>query len=68
LDYAERNGCVIVTKDEDFPNLALNRPGPAVLWVRIGNTVNPVLFARFEAEWPQILALLESGARIVGLR
>jgi len=67
-DHAARNGCVIVAKDEDFANLALQGDGPPVLWVRIGNSINPVLFARFEAAWPQILALLDSGARIVELR
>jgi predicted nuclease of predicted toxin-antitoxin system len=36
----------IVTKDEDFILLqALDRAGPAIVWIRIGNAVRSVLFA-----------------------
>ncbi|HWD27153.1 MAG TPA: DUF5615 family PIN-like protein [Rhizomicrobium sp.] len=66
--WASRQGCVIVTKDRDFANLVLASDGPAVLWVRIGNTTNPTLFDRFEREWPEVVALLESGNRIIELR
>ncbi len=66
--WASREGYIIVTKDRDFANFVLASAGPAVLWVRIGNTTNPTLFARFDRAWPEVVALLESGNRIVELR
>jgi predicted nuclease of predicted toxin-antitoxin system len=37
-DYAAKNGAVIITKDEDFAVHRILHEGPAVVWVRIGNT------------------------------
>jgi predicted nuclease of predicted toxin-antitoxin system len=67
-DLAQRENAIIVTKDEDFALLAAARPGPRVLWVRTGNLVNRLLLARFERSWPEVLAHLQSGARVVELR
>ena len=36
--YAAKIGAVIVTKDEDFVIRRVLQQGPAVVWVRIGNT------------------------------
>ena len=44
---------VIVTKDGDFASLTVTRSGPQVLWVRTGNLVNRLLFARFEPHGPK---------------
>ncbi len=42
----ELDACVI-TKDEDFILLqALDRAGPAVVWIRIGNAIRSVLLQR----------------------
>jgi predicted nuclease of predicted toxin-antitoxin system len=42
----ELDAC-IVTKDEDFILLqALDRAGPAIVWIRIGNAVRGVLLRR----------------------
>jgi predicted nuclease of predicted toxin-antitoxin system len=47
----------IVTKDEDFVLLqALDRAGPAVVWVRIGNAVRSVLLQRLPELWPAVVA------------
>ena len=36
--YAQANGCLIVTKDSDFNDLAVLRgPPPKVVWLRLGN-------------------------------
>jgi len=67
-DRAAQDRCIIVTKDRDFANLALQGDGPAILWVRVGNSINPILFARFELAWPQTVSRLESGQRVVELR
>ena len=65
--YAAEAGFVIVTKDQDFVSLAI-REGPTVLWVRIGNVLNRVLLARFEAAWPEVLRHFESDRRVIELR
>ncbi len=67
-ELAERESAIIVTKDEDFPRLAAARPGPSVLWVRIGNVINRTLLDRFEKAWPEIVSHFQSGARVVDLR
>jgi predicted nuclease of predicted toxin-antitoxin system len=59
------NAC-IVTKDEDFVLLqALDRAGPAVVWIRIGNAVRSVLMRRLPALWPEVMSAIERGEKIV---
>jgi predicted nuclease of predicted toxin-antitoxin system len=60
---------VVITKDEDFAQLATdNDAGPVVLWVRTGNVLNRALLARFKAAWPEIEAHLGAGARLIEFR
>ena len=66
--YARAELAIVVTKDEDFGQMAATAPDARVLWVRIGNAVNRVLLARFERAWPEILARLEEGAQVVEIR
>ena len=64
----ELDAC-IVTKDEDFILLqALDRAGPAVVWIRIGNAVRNVLLQRIPALWPDVVSALERGEKIVEVR
>jgi len=57
---------VLVTKDEDFVLMrALDADGPAVVWVRIGNTTKRALRQRFSEQFPTIVAALERGDTIV---
>ena len=59
------NAC-IVTKDEDFVLLqALDRAGPAVVWICIGNAVRNVLMHRLPALWPDVINAIERGEKIV---
>lgn len=65
-DYAVTNSAVIVTKDEDFAiRRALAPTGPAVLWVRRGNTTRRALLAWFEPLLPAVLAAFERGEALV---
>jgi predicted nuclease of predicted toxin-antitoxin system len=64
-DYAARVGAAIVTKDEDFAIRRLLAEGPAVVWLRVGNTRRVVLLARVEAELPAIVAALERGETLI---
>lgn len=66
--YARAECAIIVTKDEDFGQLAAAAPDVRVLWVRIGNAVNRVLLDRFERAWPEIRTHLEQGAQVLELR
>jgi predicted nuclease of predicted toxin-antitoxin system len=64
-NYAASVGAVIVTKDEDFAVRRLLTGGPAVVWLRVGNTRRAVLLARVEADLPAIVAALERGETLV---
>ena len=64
----ELDACVI-TKDEDFILLqALDRAGPAVAWIRIGNAIRNVLLQRISPLWPAVVAAIERGEKIVEVR
>ena len=64
-DYAARVGAVIVTKDEDFAIRRLLAEGPAVVWLRLGNSRRAALLARVEAELSAIVAALERGETLI---
>lgn len=67
--FAASRAMVIVTKDDDFAEMAARfRDGPPVLWIRCGNVINRELFRRFEQSWPIVRQLLSDGARLVELR
>lgn len=67
-DYALEHSAVIVTKDEDFPlREGLEPSGPAVVWLRIGNTRKQVLLEWFDALLPDMLASLEKGEHVIEL-
>lgn len=64
--HAAAIGAVLVTKDEDFVMMrALDNQGPAVVWVRIGNTTKRALIARFAEKMSAIVQSLERGETIV---
>lgn len=49
-DYAKVHQSVIVSKDEDFFHLSgTDASGPPLVWVRLGNCRNDVLFAAFDS-------------------
>ena len=64
--YAVANFAILITKDEDFVTIrALANSGPAVLWIRIGNSTKQVLLDRFTAAWPAATAALERGETVI---
>ncbi len=65
--YAAKIGAVIVTKDEDFVVRRVLQQGPAVVWVRIGNTRRAELLRRIEADFGAVVAALERGETVVEL-
>ncbi|MBS3966483.1 MAG: DUF5615 family PIN-like protein [Truepera sp.] len=61
-DYAVLHGLVIVTKDEDFAlRRALAATGPAIVWIRVGNTRKDALLRWFAPLLVDILAALKRG-------
>ena len=65
--YAEDNGAMLVTKDEDFAALRLpDRFG--LLWLRCGNVTNRALLAWLTPRWPESERLLRDGERFVEVR
>lgn len=65
--YAEAQGLILVSKDDDFLTLRLpNRF--ALLWLRCGNTTNRALSLWMDERWERVELLLNSGERLVELR
>ncbi|MCC7306270.1 MAG: DUF5615 family PIN-like protein [Acidobacteria bacterium] len=68
-NQALRISAVIVTKDEDFADrTARTASGPAIVWLRLGNSTNRVLLAWLEPRWPSICQLLADGNRLIEVR
>ncbi len=68
-EYASQNGCIVVSKDEDFLYLAKARSSEArLVWIRLGNCRKKTLLASMEAAQPRIEQKLNAGERIVELR
>jgi predicted nuclease of predicted toxin-antitoxin system len=64
--HAATIDAALITKDEDFVTMrALNTRGPAVVWVRVGNTTNRQLFARFAAVISAVVSALRRGETVV---
>ena len=67
--YAQENGAVIVTKDEDFAEwVRRGRPGPAVVWLRIGNSSTRNLVVWLEPLLPLIVQKLAQNERLIEVR
>ncbi len=65
-EHAAKEGCVIITKDEDFANLSLLKSEPvSVVWLRFGNCRKQVLVAAIEGVWSQIEESLAQGERVI---
>ncbi len=62
---AESTLSVIVTKDEDVAVRARLRPGPPVVWIRVGNTRNADLVRRAAALWPRVIEALTRGETLI---
>jgi predicted nuclease of predicted toxin-antitoxin system len=68
-DYAQKHGAVTITKDEDFAEwVRRGRPGPSVVWLRLGNSSKRVLLVWLEPLLPLIVQKLEQKDRLVEVR
>jgi len=67
--HAQTQNAVVMTKDEDFAEwVRRGRPGPAVVWLRIGNCSNHSLRTWLEPLLPIIVRQLEGGDRLLEIR
>ena len=66
--YASEADAILVSKDEDFANMALQLPTAKLIWIRIGNCRKTVLLDLFGRMWPRIRQRLESGDRVIEIR
>ena len=65
---ASERDAILVTKDQDFAMArAAAGEGPPVIWVRLGNTDNETLIARFVQAIESISAAIERGDTVVEL-
>jgi len=68
-NFATEGGWTVITKDEDFVARCVGNPeAPAVVWLRLGNCTNRVLFAWLEPFLPEILRRLSDGEKLIEVR
>ena len=68
-NFATAGGWAVLTKDEDFVARCLGDPAaPPLVWLRIGNCTNRVLFAWLEPLLPEIKDRLSQGEKIIEVR
>ena len=66
---ATETAAIIVSKDEDFADLARRSPdGPKVVWLRTGNGTRQDLLLFLEPLWNAIEAQLADGERLIEVR
>ena len=66
---ADARGAAIITKDADFVQKSqAGGMGSPVVWIRLGNTKNSILWQRLSSQLDQIAAAIEAGERIFELR
>lgn len=67
--HAVETGAVIVTKDSDFAfRRRLSKDGPAVVWVRLGNTTSRALAETLMPVMPEIVGAIEAGETLIEVR
>ena len=65
-DHAKKSGAVIISKDEDFISMiTLHGDGPAIVWIRLGNTSKKSMLNWFEPLIPEIIASLQTGEKLI---
>ena len=68
-NFATEGGWTVITKDEDFVARCVGNPAaPAVVWLRLGNCTNRVLFVWLEPFPPEILHRLKDGEKLIEVR
>ena len=66
--YASSRDLILISKDEDFVDMIVNRPTAKLIWVRVGNCRRVFLLDLFRRIWPRIIERLECGDSFVEIR
>ena len=67
--HAQKEGAIIISKDEDFADRWLLSNGSVTLiWIRKGNCSNSTLISWLQPLWPDIVQRLMPGERLIELR
>ena len=66
-DHAIASDAVLITKDEDFVTMRAlcRRGGPAIVWLRVGNTTTRALIALLNSVLPVIVEAIERGETVI---
>lgn len=67
-DWPVRSDAVIVSKDQDFVEMATRVKDLRVVWLRLGNMPNAQLMARLRDAWAVVRQQLASGRPVVEIR
>jgi predicted nuclease of predicted toxin-antitoxin system len=69
LNFAASNAWTILTKDEDLVTRSfVTSDAPAIVWLRLGNCTNRVLFAWLAPFIPEIQRRLQLGEKLIEVR
>jgi predicted nuclease of predicted toxin-antitoxin system len=66
--YATATDSILISEDEDFVSMFLNKPTARLVWVRIGNCRRVFLLDVFRSIWPRIIERLEDRDRFIEIR
>ncbi len=66
--YVSTLGSVLISKDEDFTSMVLQKPIAKLIWLRIGNCRRIYLLNLFREIWPRIIERLEAGDSFIEIR
>jgi predicted nuclease of predicted toxin-antitoxin system len=68
-NFVKAGDWIVLTKDEDFVARCIGDPGaPQVVWLRIGNCTNGVLFSWLAPILPEIARRLREGEKMIEVR
>jgi predicted nuclease of predicted toxin-antitoxin system len=67
-NLAANGGYVLISKDQDFFEIASRSKSARLIWVRIGNCRKRVLLEAFEKLWFEIEGAFADGEQIVEIR
>jgi predicted nuclease of predicted toxin-antitoxin system len=67
--HATERSATIITKDSDFAfRRRMSETGPAVVWLRFGNTTSRALVENLLPFLPEILTAIEAGESLIEVR
>jgi predicted nuclease of predicted toxin-antitoxin system len=66
--YVSAHNVILISKDEDFADMILQRPTARLIWIRVGNCRKVFLLNLFRQIWSRIKERLEKGDFFIEIR